>query len=276
MPPVTDAPRVVVITGASSGLGAALAKVYAQRRWHLVLAARNERQLSRVAATCRQCGSQVEVVPTDVTKQRDCVQLARTAEKAFGRIDLLVLNAGIGAHHLFEETASEDLTVFQRLMDVNFLGYVYCTHASLPLLRKSPSPQILVISSLSGEIGLPMRTAYCASKFAVNGFFESLRCETKRTMPNLRITVASPPTLPTSLRENSVLPPPTQELAPAKISVDDAALVIIKGCDARKDNVLFPLSSRLAVALKPFAPRLVQFIANRKSGFDETFKKSKL
>lgn len=141
----------------------------------------------------------------------------------FGRIDMLILNAGISAHVKFDEI--EDMKIFNNIMDTNFYGYVYPTkyvsflkifltvnfkfRFALPYLKKCKG-QIVVMSSYSGEVGLHFRTPYCASKFAVNGFFESLRMEIK---DEVDITIICPITVETSFRENSLLKPKGGEVS---------------------------------------------------------------
>jgi short-subunit dehydrogenase len=166
--------RVMVITGASSGIGRELARQLATQGARLVLAARDQARLTEVSEECRQLGAETLVVPTDVTSQDACRELvAKTVEK-FGALDVLVNNAGSAMWSRFDEL--HDLAIIERLMRVNYLGGVYCTHAALPHLKKSRG-LIVAMASISGLLGVPLLTGYSASKHAVFGFFESLRIE---------------------------------------------------------------------------------------------------
>jgi NAD(P)-dependent dehydrogenase (short-subunit alcohol dehydrogenase family) len=136
----------------------------------------------------------------DVSKEGECKEIVEECVKLYGRIDILVLSAGVNAHTYFEDM--KDLDVLRRIMDVNFFGYVYCTRFALPHLRKS-SGQVVVLSSISGEIGLPYRVPYCSSKFAVTGFFEALRTELDQF--NVAITIVCPPAVATEMRSNDLL-----------------------------------------------------------------------
>lgn len=155
--------RVVVITGASDGIGAEMARQLAAKEGAgigLVLAARNAAQLEAVAGECTARGAQVLVVPTDVGVQIQCRRLVIGALEHFGRIDVLVNNAGRSAHALFEEV--EDLSWYEELMRVNLWGAVWCTQAALPALKASQGA-IVAVSSLAGLVGVPGRTAYSAT-----------------------------------------------------------------------------------------------------------------
>ncbi|KAL8271084.1 hypothetical protein Esti_005001 [Eimeria stiedai] len=187
---------VVVITGATKGIGKEVALRYARRKCSLVLAARGQAALEATKLQCLEEGAAAcVIVSTDVTDENACRKLIDEAIRAFGRIDVLVLNAGIIAHFPFSEFA--DMEVFRRLFEVNFFGYVYCTKYALPHLKKTKG-QIVVISSISGEIGLPLRSAYCSSKFAVTGFFEAVRMECG---DQIDVTICCPPSVNTGMRD---------------------------------------------------------------------------
>ena len=175
--------KVVIITGASSGIGKALAEKYAAEGWRLVLGARREGRLKAIKTTLN---TEVLAVKTDVTRESDCKFLIEKAIEKFGRIDALINNAGISMRALFNET---DLDVLHRVMNVNFWGTVYCTKYALPHLISSRGTVIGIIS-IGGYVGLPGRTGYSASKFAVRGFLETLRTENLKT--GLHVLIASP------------------------------------------------------------------------------------
>jgi short-subunit dehydrogenase len=171
-PPSTA--TVALLTGASSGIGEALAHQYAAAGWHLALAARSREPLERVAAELsKRYGIRTLAVVTDVAREADCRHFVHQAADHFGQIDLLINNAGISMRAPFSEV---QLEVLERLMQVNFWGAVYCTQAALPWLIRSRG-SIVGVSSIAGFRGLPYRTGYSASKFALQGFLESLRTE---------------------------------------------------------------------------------------------------
>ena len=168
--------KVVVITGASSGIGKALALEFARQGYFLVLGARNIQALEEVKNAMPNT-SKVACKQTDVCMEDECKQLIEFAISQFGGMDVLINNAGISMRALFAET---QLEVIKKLMDVNFWGMVYCTHYAIPHLLISKG-SVICISSIAGYRGLPARTGYSASKFAMNGFMEALRTENLHT-----------------------------------------------------------------------------------------------
>lgn len=165
--------KVVVITGASSGIGEATAYAFAKRGARVVLAARQQDKLEQVKQACLQLGGKALAVVCDVSKEDDCRQLVEQALATYGQIDVLINNAGISMRALFEDCGVD---VLKRLMDINFWGTVYCTKYALPALLKQRG-SVVAVSSVAGLVGLPGRTGYSASKFAMEGFMQSLRTE---------------------------------------------------------------------------------------------------
>src|SRR5499433_509580 len=166
----------VWITGASSGIGEAMAHAFHQAGAKLILSARREDELKRVQA---QCGGEPDtrILPLDVSKTEDLRAKPREALAVFGGIDILVLNAGISQRSLARDT---DESVYRRLMEVNFFGPEALTRAVLPSMLERKSGHIVVISSIAGKLGVPMRSGYSATKFALHGFYEALRAEEER------------------------------------------------------------------------------------------------
>jgi len=258
--------RVVAITGASDGIGAELARQLAAReggRLSLVLTARNQAALDAVAETCRRHGTQVLTVAFDVRDRAACQRLPAVVSDAFGRLDVLVNNAGVSAHAMLGDVAADDLAWYEDVMAVNFWGTVWCTHAALPLLRASRG-QVVAVSSLAGLVGVPGRTAYCASKFAMGGFMEALRTEEARH--GVAVTVAYPGVVDTrirhrgynasgqaagssGLREDDVMP------------VSTCARLILQGMNARQREVVMTAKGRLGRWLKLVAPGWVDRMA---------------
>lgn len=168
--------HVIVLTGASEGIGRALALELARRRLALVLAARSRERLEEAARECEAAGSQCLVVPTDVTDARQCSALIDAAVARFGRIDVLINNAGSTMWSRFD--ALSDLGVIEQVMRVNYLSAVYLTAAALPWLKQTHG-RLVAVTSVAGLTGVPERTGYAASKHAMTGF--SIRCASSST-----------------------------------------------------------------------------------------------
>jgi short-subunit dehydrogenase len=256
--------RVIILTGASDGIGAEVARQLARdegKELALVLAARNEQMLRAVAGQCEALGATVLVVPTDVSVQIQCQQLVVAAVERFGRIDALINNAGRSAHANFEDV--QDLGWYEELMRVNLWGSVWCTHAALPHLKASRG-SIVAVSSLAGLIGVPGRSAYGATKFAMTGFFESLRAEMK--VRGVSVTTAYPGVVATRLRHNGF----NAEGKPLGVSslkedkampVEVCARLIIDGMNARKREVVMTAKGKAGRFLKLVAPGMVENMA---------------
>lgn len=176
--------KVVVITGASSGIGKALAEEYASKGWNLVLAARRIDRLKELEIQHKNV--EILSVETDVTIESDCENLINSAIQKFGKIDVLINNAGISMR---AATLDVETDVIRKVMDVNFWGTVYCTKFALPYLLRSKGSLVGVIS-VGGYVGLPARSGYSASKFAMRGFLDSVRVEHRRS--GLHVLVAAP------------------------------------------------------------------------------------
>ena len=256
--------RVVVITGASDGIGAEMARQIAAKQGSgvaLVLAARNREALEAVAGACGALGAQTLVAPTDVGVQAQCVALIDAAVAKFGRIDALVNNAGRSAQALFEDV--EDLGWYEELMRVNLWGGVWCTHAALPHL-KAARGSIVAVSSLVGLVGVPGRTAYAATKFAVTGFFEALRSELKGA--GVSVTTAFPGVVATQTRHRG-FDATGQPAGRSGLKEDDAmpveecARLIVDGMNARKREVVMTMKGKAGRFLKLLAPGLVDRLA---------------
>ncbi|MFN4085832.1 MAG: SDR family oxidoreductase [Spirosomataceae bacterium] len=166
--------KVVIITGGSSGIGKALAQELGRQGARVVITGRREKELFDAANELQQEGIQVLAIVSDVSVQAQTYEVVQQTLEKFGRVDILINNAGLTMRSMFED-ADVDATI-RRLMDVNFMGTVYMTQAALPHIKRTKG-SIVGISSIAGYRGLPVRTGYSASKFALNGFLEALRSE---------------------------------------------------------------------------------------------------
>ncbi|HUD34732.1 MAG TPA: SDR family oxidoreductase [Variovorax sp.] len=177
------APKVVVITGASSGIGRATALAFARRGHHIVLAARSQDTLQPIADECEAAGGRALVVPTDVTDAAAVRALANHAIAHFGRVDVWFNNVGVGAVGLFDETPIE---AHRRVVESNLLGHMNGTHAILPHFRAEGRGTLVNMISLGGWVPSPYATAYSATKFGLRGFSEALRAELSGT-PDIHV-----------------------------------------------------------------------------------------
>ncbi|MFB9244477.1 SDR family oxidoreductase [Massilia antarctica] len=256
--------RVIVITGSSDGIGAEMARQLAARdgaRVALVLAARNGAMLDSVAGQCQSLGAQTLCVPTDVSMQAECIALIEAAVARFGRIDALINNAGRSAHARFEDV--QDLGWYEDLMRVNLWGSVWCTHAALAHL-KAARGSIVAVSSLSGLVGVPGRSAYAATKFAMAGFFEVLRAELKGA--GVSVTTAYPGVVATQIRHHGYNAA-GQQLGKSLLkeegamTVEECARQIIDGMERRKREVVMTTKGKVGRFLKLIAPGMVERMA---------------
>ena len=178
---------VVVVTGASSGIGKALSLQLADEGAFLSLAARDSKRLDSLVGECQKRGGSAIAVPTDVADEGQCQNLIEQTIQKFGRIDMLVNNAGFSVASKFDELSS--LELHKRVMDVNFNGIVHCTYYALPHLRASCG-RVVNVCSLGGKFAIPYNTSYIASKYAVTGFSDSLRMELRKS--GVSVTVIFP------------------------------------------------------------------------------------
>ncbi|WNG39884.1 SDR family oxidoreductase [Archangium violaceum] len=256
--------KTAVITGASSGIGEELAVALAARGAQVVLAARGEESLARVKQRCEQAGGRALVVPTDVSDPEACGRLVARAVEAFGGIDYLVNNAGLVMRARFEDVT--DLSLFERIMRVNYLGAVYCTHHALPHV-KARRGLLVAVSSLTGKSGVPTRTGYSASKHAMQGFFDSLRIELSGT--GVDVLVVSPGFVATDIRARALGPDGKAghtDIAEDENRMMDArtcADLILRAMERREREVVMMPAAKLVMALKALVPGMVDRLASR-------------
>ncbi len=255
--------QVVIVTGASAGIGRALALLLASQGSKVVIAARRAERLEQVAMECRTLGAEALAVPTDVSDEAQCKALVEKTLAAFGRLDMLVSNAGLAATALFDDFP--DLKLFRHTVDVNFYGAVYCTYYALPYLKQSKG-RILAISSLGGKAAIPYNTPYCASKYGIHGFYDSLRMELSRH--GVSITIICPWWVATEFHAAQLnkdgVPRGTargKDMYTAKtMSAECCAEIALRAADRRRRDVLMG-PGRLAVWLKVLAPGFLDWLA---------------
>jgi len=253
--------KVVIVTGASQGIGKALCLELAAQRPRLVLAARDGAALAEVAALCSARGAETLVVPTDVADEASCRALVAATVERFSAVDVLVSNAGIGMLARFEDVS--DLSQYERLMRVNYLGSVYPTFHALPHLKRSHG-QIVAVSSLAGLCGVPMRSAYAATKHAQMGFFDSLRIELRET--GVSVTVIAPYFVQSEIRKRSPGPDGrTLEASPVKegeiMSAEECARQLVRAMERRQRMLVMTLKGKLGRWLGLAFPALVDRFA---------------
>jgi short-subunit dehydrogenase len=186
--------QVVVVTGASSGIGRITARMFAERGARVVIGARNVEALGDLAQRIKQAGGQAVAVPTDVSERHQVDHLARAAVDHFGRIDTWVNNAGVSVYATFDKLTDAEI---RRVMDVNFMGTVYGVQAALPIMRASGSGTIINVASIAGKRAIPLQSVYSASKFAIVGLGEALRTELAGKGLEINVCTVCPPSVNT-------------------------------------------------------------------------------
>lgn len=243
--------KVVLITGASSGIGKALVQESFRLGAKVVLAARNEKGMKE--AVEGQPESHYLIVPSDVAREDDCRRLADQAAAHFGGIDVLINNAGISMRALFADTRPE---VLEKLMQVNFWGAVYCSKHALPWLLQSGG-SLVGVSSIAGYKGLPARSGYSASKFALQGFLESVRIENRKK--GLHVLIACPGFTASNIRKTALAKDGSvQGESPRDedqmMSAETVACHIMKAVSKRKRTLILTRQGKLTVLLNKFFP----------------------
>lgn len=254
--------QVVWITGASSGIGAALAEAFAQDGARLILSARRRAELEQVAA---RCGGEPLILPLDLSRSDELASHVSAALARFGRIDVLVHNGGVSQR---SRVADTHLDVDRRIMEVNYFGAVALTKAVLPTMLQARSGHIVVVSSVMGKLGTPLRSAYAASKHALHGFFDCLRAEVADN--GLFVTLICPGYVKTNISKNALTGDgsPKNETGrevEAGHPVDQTAQQILAAVRARRSEVYVGAfgKERFALFLKRLAPGLLERVARK-------------
>jgi len=251
--------KVVIITGASSGIGKALAENFAERNTKIVLAARSLDKLKELEGRLKAKASGILTVKTDVSREEDCMNLIKKTVEKFGTINILINNAGISMRAVFQDV---DLSVIKQLMDINFWGTVYCTKYALPYLLKSKG-SVVGVSSIAGYKGLPGRAGYSASKFAMQGFLEVLRIENIKK--GLHVLIACPGFTTSNIRNTALAADGSQQGESPRdevkmMSAEEVAKRIIKAIEKRKDRLTLTIQGKLTVTLNKFFPKFMDKI----------------
>jgi len=255
--------KVVWITGASSGIGEELAYALAREGSFLILSARNKEKLEQVKVKCLESAAKCWVHPDDLSGNQQLDAVVKAVLAQAGRIDVLINNAGRSQRSLAKETPPE---IDRNIMELNFFSVVELMKLVLPQMLKNGSGHIVVVSSISGKLGFPMRTAYSASKHALQGYFESLR--TELTNDNIKVTIVSPGRIKTNISVNAV----TKDGSPYNIMDEgqangmNAALCaakIVKAIKKERKELLVGKTEILMVHIRRFLPALYYKLVTR-------------
>lgn len=255
--------KVVWITGASSGIGEALAVEFAKLKSQLILSARREEELKRVQTACKEFTKNVEILPFDLTSV-DFKLITEKAISIFGTIDILINNGGISQRSTAAETPIE---IDRKIMELNYFSNIALTKAVLPELIKNNSGQIVVMSSLSGKYGWKQRSAYSASKFALHGFYESLQAELSTT--NVHVMLVCPGRVKTNISLNALKADGSKhnkmDVAQEKgIPADLCARKIIAGLKSNKKELMIAGKEKLLLMIRRVIPSLYYNIAAKR------------
>jgi dehydrogenase/reductase SDR family member 7B len=248
--------QVVIITGASSGIGKALAFEFGRQGAIVIITGRNQSKLNEAAAELLAANIQKHAIVCDSSSEEQTRKMIQEVVDRFGRIDLLINNAGISMRSMFETV---DLQVLKQVMDINFWGAVYATHAALPYLKQSKGG-IIGISSIAGYRGLPVRTGYSASKFAMNGFLEALRTELIGT--GVHVLTACPGFTASNIRNASLtsdgsIAGETMREEEKMMSAEEVAFEIRKAYEAKKKTLVLTFQGKLTVFLNKWVNSLM-------------------
>jgi short-subunit dehydrogenase len=255
--------NVVVVTGASEGIGRALCEALAPQQPKLVLAARNAERLESLAAACRVAGAETLVVPGDLNSEAQCQALVAVTLERFARLDTLVANAGLSMWARVDQI--RDPQVFRDVMELNYFSVVWLTLAALPHLKASRG-RIVPVASVAGLTGVPERSAYCASKHALIGFFDSLRIELAGTC--VTVTTVCPDFVLSEIHRRALdgegRPLGKSPMQESKImTAEECAALMVRAMAARRRMLITSRRGKLGRFLKFFAPGLIDRIAAR-------------
>jgi short-subunit dehydrogenase len=250
----------ILVTGASQGIGRALAEAGVRRGAHVLAVARSADLLAELTAALRPIGGSFETLAADVTVASDRRMMVDAAMRHFRGLDILVNNAGIGATGHFAEASADRL---RKIMEVNFFGVTETTRAFLPLLRQGNRPAIVNISSIAGKRGIPARSDYSASKFAVQGFSEALRAELAKD--GIDVLVVCPGLTQTNFSKNMLEQKARLQMDHKRgMTAEQVAVATLKAVERGRNEVVFTVEGKLMALFNRFLPRLADRIAARR------------
>lgn len=247
--------KVVIITGGSSGIGKALAETFGKEGSKILITGRNKEELDKAVAELRGKGVTITGMQADVTVEEDNKRMAEETIRQYGTIDVLINNAGISMRALFSEV---DLVVVRKVMDINFFGVLYATKYCLAEITKNKG-SVVGISSIAGFRGLPGRTGYSASKFALNGFLEVLRTELLKT--GVHVLTACPGFTTSNIRKRSLTKDGSQQGESPRqeekmMSAEECAQHVYRATVKRKRTLVLTTQGKFAVLLNKWFPSL--------------------
>ena len=255
--------KVVWVTGASSGIGEALAYQFAKEGSRLILSARRKAELERVKQACQLADEDILVLPLDLEKHDEMESKVEASKKHFGRVDVLINNGGISQRSLIKDT---DFSVYKRLVDIDYLGTVALSKAILPLFIEQQSGHYGVVTSLMGLFASPLRSGYCGAKHALHGFFDALRMEHEDD--NIKVTMICPGFIRTNISMNALVGDGSAQKSMDKstgagMSPEQCAKKIISGMRRQKYEVLVGGKETLAAYLKRFFPKILHRVVRK-------------
>jgi short-subunit dehydrogenase len=259
--------KVIWITGASSGIGEALALEFARQEARLILSARREDELKRVGALTKLPELDLMLLPFDLIDTNNASGLAAQIMNKFGRIDILINNGGYSQRSEAIETPIE---IDRQLMEVNYFSYVALTKAVLPYMKRQKGGQIIAISSIAGKFGFYLRSSYSAAKHALHGFFESLRLETEGF--GIKTLLVCPGKIKTNVSLNAVTANgkthnKMDESHENAMSADECAKLIIKGIRNNKEEIFIGGKEILMINIRRFFPKLFSKLLRKQSPY---------
>lgn len=256
---INSGKRVVLITGASSGIGLALTQVFAENGFSVMMSARNIQTLEAAAAPLQRVGHSIATFVADVSVEENVKQLIEATIAQFGKINVLICNAGITMRGLIKDS---EIKIIQNVVNINFWGSVFATKYALPYLEKEQG-SIIAMSSVAGYVGLPTRSGYSASKFAMEGFFESLRIEYLKK--DLHVLIARPGFTKTAIRDRMLDAKGNEQGKSHKeekgsLDAHEVALKIYHSYIKKKPYLMMGFEAWISYYFKKWFPRLTDRI----------------
>lgn len=250
--------KVVIVTGASSGIGEATARLFAKNGSRVILAARSEEKLKTIISEIKTSGYEADYVKTDVTKEDECRTLIDKTVEKYGTVNILINNAGVSMRAPFDKV---NLDVLRTLMEVNFWGTVYCTRYALPYLITNKG-SVVGVSSVAGFHGLPGRTGYSASKFAIHGFLETIRIENLKR--GLHVMIIAPGFTASEIRKHALTADGTEQGESPReegklMSPEYVAKWVLKGIRKKKRNKILTWEGRFTALFQRIIPAVVDW-----------------